>query len=135
MRLRIERIRFLPDCTIGKLYVDEKFQCYTLEDCYRQDERRIEDWKVPGATAIPTGEYSVEITPSQRFERDLPLIKDVPGFEGVRIHAGNSDKDTEGCILVGKTWDGESGFIGSSRIALEKLMIKLNGNKISVSIA
>lgn len=78
---------------IGK---DDKrdFICYTLED----KERLV---KVKGETAIPTGKYTVIVTMSPRFKKELPLILNVPEFSGVRIHGGNTEKNTEGCVLVG----------------------------------
>lgn len=78
---------------------------------------------MPGKTAIPAGFYLVQITYSPRFKVPLPLVEDVPGFTGIRIHAGNTDEDTEGCILVGRTSHADA--IGESRLALEALMAKL----------
>jgi hypothetical protein len=77
-----------------------------------------------GETAIPAGNYKVVIDYSPRFKRELPHILNVPGFEGVRIHPGNTSEDTEGCILVGKTWAGTN-FIGQSRKAFEELFAKM----------
>lgn len=102
MNLKLERVWCGPEASVGTLYVDGKQFCYTLEDCVREDGRSVNSWKIPGKTAIPTGTYNVVITPSQRFKRDLPLLKNVPGFSGIRIHSGNTAADTEGCILVGK---------------------------------
>ena len=88
--------------TLGKLYADAMFQCDTLEDPVREVAGQpVAKWKVPGETAIPQGRYRLEITYSRRFGRDLPLLLDVPGFSGVRIHPGNTAADTEGCILTG----------------------------------
>lgn len=108
-------------CTIGDLSIDDQHFCNTLEDVVREEPGvPVAQWKVPGVTAIPAGIYPVEITYSQRFKRDLPLVMKVPGFTGIRIHAGNTDADTEGCILVGSWTGGES--IVNSRIALNGLM-------------
>lgn len=82
--------------TIGKLYIDNQYFCDTLEDVVRKDGE-----KVYGKTAIPSGMYRVKKTFSPRFKKVLPEILEVPNFSGVRIHSGNTAKDTEGCILLG----------------------------------
>jgi hypothetical protein len=82
------------ECTIGKLSIDGVFFCYTLEDTVRKI-------KIPGVTAIPAGTYEVIINNSGKFGKPMPLLLDVPNFKGIRIHIGNTAKDTEGCILVG----------------------------------
>lgn len=85
-----------PEYTIGKLYIDGAYFCDTLEDTVRPKGE-----KVYGKTAIPSGMYRVKKTMSPRFKKVLPEILEVEGFSGVRIHAGNTAKDTEGCILLG----------------------------------
>ena len=88
------------DCTetrsLGTMTFDDGYVCQTLEDPVRPA-----GVKVMGDTAIGSGRYRVTITRSQRFERLLPLLHDVPDFTGVRIHPGNTTRDTAGCILVG----------------------------------
>ena len=116
MNLRLIRRWPKATCTIGELLVDGAWFCFTLEDVERPE-------KIPGETAIPAGRYKVIITHSQRFDRELPLLVDVPGFTGIRIHAGNTDADTRGCILVGKRT--LENAIGESRAALDDLMEKL----------
>lgn len=98
MKLSVKRIACKPTYTIGRLYVDGDYFCDTLEDRVRNLRKEA---KVAGETAIPDGRYKVTITMSPRFGRLLPLLHDVPQFTGVRIHAGNTAKDTQGCILVG----------------------------------
>jgi hypothetical protein len=111
-------------CTIGELFVDGRFECYTLEDPVREVAGvPVATWKVPGETAIPVGTYKVIVDFSTRFQRRMLHILDVPGFDGVRIHSGNTDKDTEGCLLVGKIRAENS--IGQSRIALDALQLKV----------
>lgn len=120
MKLVLERLQLDPDVTIGSLTVDGDWQCWTLEDTVRPP-----GVKVPAQTAIAPGQYTVVINMSNRFKRELPLLLNVPNFTGVRIHAGNTPADTEGCILVG--CDRHAKSIGRSRAAMDNLMIQLQG--------
>ena len=120
VKLLLERTERFPDATFGKLSIDGAFECYTLEDPVPAD-----GVKVAGRTAIPKGIYPVTITWSPRFQRELPLIGYVPGFSGVRIHAGNTVRDTEGCVLVGQSRDLSNGSIGRSQKAMAALQPKL----------
>lgn len=134
MKLVLKRIHFGETCTVGQLYeitdLGENPICYTLEDKYREVEGQdVKTWKVQDKTAIPKGTYNVSITFSNRFQTRLPLLANVPGFTGIRIHSGNSSKNTEGCILVGMTWDGKSDWIGSSKVAMGVLMPMLEKAK------
>jgi hypothetical protein len=136
MKLELKRVKLADTFTVGKLYANGDFICYTLEDTVREVAGQpVSEWKVYGKTAIPRGNYTVDITFSQRFQVNLPILHDVPGFTGVRIHTGNSSKDTEGCILVGESWDGSSGWIGSSKIAFSLLMPKIENATDSVTIS
>lgn len=99
--LNVQRIAKKPDYTIGRMYINGVRFCDTLEPPVR-DMQADGSGKVAGKTAIPAGEYYVQITQSQRFRRLLPLLLNVPHFSGVRIHAGNTVADTQGCILVGE---------------------------------
>ena len=121
MNLVLKRTWLTGASTVGSLYVDGEFCCFVLEDRYRPPPEA----KVKGATAIPCGRYEVRITHSPKFGRDLPLLIDVPGFEGVRIHPGNVPADTEGCLLPGRVRHGES--VQESRAAFVDLFAKLQG--------
>jgi hypothetical protein len=128
MLIEVKRFEFKDTYTVGKMYIDNIYECYTLEDVVRKGA------KVNGQTAIPTGTYNLIINHSNRFNRDLPLLENVPNFTGVRIHAGNTSANTEGCILVGTTWSGKD-FIGNSRVAFNKLFEKLKkAKKVTIKI-
>lgn len=118
MNLRLVRKEFTTNSTIGDLYIDDQWFCYTLEDVVRES-----GVKVAGKTAIPAGIYQVVIDQSVRFKMDMPHILNVPGFEGIRIHAGNTAKDTEGCPLIGMVKDKD--FVGTSKVAFNSFMLKL----------
>lgn len=114
--------------TIGKLTTDAGYLCDMLEDRVRTGK------KVKGTTAIPEGEYEVILTMSNRFKRLLPLLLNVPNFEGVRIHSGNSADDSEGCMLPGENT--VVGRVLNSR-KYEKIIIdkiKKAGGKIKLVI-
>ena len=100
MELTVKRTSKKATYTIGRMYVNGQYFCDTLEDRVRNLNSEAD--KVPGDTAIPEGKYNVTVTYSPKFKRYLPLIEDVPYFTGIRIHRGNTDKDTAGCILVGE---------------------------------
>lgn len=107
MRLILERKYKKANYTIGNLYIDGRYFCDTLEDVIRDhnDDGDLNDageTKVYGDTAIPRGTYKVIVDLSNKFKRRLPLLLNVPHFEGIRIHRGNSVRDTSGCILVGE---------------------------------
>lgn len=115
MKLTVKRTFKGNAYTIGKLYIDGRYFCDTLEDVVRPI-----GVKVYGQTAIPAGQYDCELTYSPRFKRILPLLKNVPNFEGVRIHSGNTASDSEGCILVGE--NKVKGKVLNSRVTLQKLL-------------
>ena len=132
MEIKIKRIARMEDYTIGRMYIDGAYFCDTLEDADRGMKQdmplpELKDIKVAGRTAIPTGKYCVYLTRSPKFGKVLPLIYDVPAFTGIRIHSGNTDEDTQGCILVG-----ENKIVGrviNSRQTMDKLMDILDGQE------
>jgi len=117
MLLTLKRHTLTEKSTIGDLSIDGVWECFTLEDVVRTGP------KVAGKTAIPAGRYVVVITMSSRFKKMLPLLLNVPGFTGIRIHAGNIAEHTEGCILVGVTK--KEDFIGQSKVALAMVLDKI----------
>lgn len=116
MEIIVNRIFKASTYTIGELSVDGTYICDTLEDRVRPTGE-----KVYGETAIPYGTYTVTLSYSNRFKKTMPEILNVPNFSGIRIHCGNSSKDTEGCLLVGK-WDGKTeNWISDSKNSYNKL--------------
>lgn len=106
MKITLKRIALKDTYTIGKLYIDGEYFCDTLEDTVRDlNKNGVFDngeKKIYGETAIPYGTYNVKWTYSNKFKKYMPLIENVPSFAGIRIHAGNSSADTQGCVLVGE---------------------------------
>ena len=118
MELKLIRETFTEKSTIGSLYVNGIFFCYTLED----KDRKLETGGIKeyAKTAIPRGKYKVINSFSNRFKKYLPELVNVPQFAGIRIHAGNTAEHSEGCILVGSTKAAD--FIGNSKVTFDKLM-------------
>lgn len=130
MKLSLSRIKISPGYTIGTLSIDGVELCDTLEDTDRglkswDTVQKIQRNKVLGNTAIPYGSYEVIINWSNKFKQYMPLLLNVPGFSGVRIHTGNTPADTNGCILVGKHVEKKDGVIIYSRDAYSDLFEKL----------
>ena len=122
MKLKLERFEYGSTFTIGRFYIDGIYHCFSLEDVVRQGA------KIDGQTAIPVGTYNVIIDVSTRFGKQLPHVLDVPNFTGIRIHPGNTSKDTEGCILLGYTWEGGD-KISLSKAAFNNFFAKLQEAK------
>jgi hypothetical protein len=118
MELKLTRTVLTSQSTIGVLDLGGEFVAHTLED-----RVRAAGVKVPGATAIPEGRYEVVIDYSTRFRRYMFHVLNVPMFEGIRIHCGNTAEDTEGCLLVG-TYEAAN-WIGGSHVAFGKLWREL----------
>lgn len=128
MKLLLIRKTFTELSTIGSLYIDGIFFCYVIEDKDRGLSQKISLTeialrKIWGKTAIPYGTYKVIISRSTRFRRDLPEILSVKGFEGVRVHRGNTAEDSSGCLIVGNSVGKNSVF--NSTVAEEALLRKL----------
>ena len=128
MRLTLVRIANRPTYCIGKLYIDGVYFSDTIEDTDRglddkMDEKEILKRKIKGETAIPTSIYPIQITYSPKYKKMMPLLLNVKGYSGIRIHSGNTAKDTEGCLIVGK--NKEVGKVLESRITYNALFRKL----------
>ncbi|CAB4177300.1 hypothetical protein UFOVP998_7 [uncultured Caudovirales phage] len=126
MKLRLIREPSAGGATLGALYIDDVWFCWTLEDALREvPGRPVAEWKVAGQTAIPSGRYRVRLTKSARLGVVTPEILDVPGYTGIRIHWGNKRQDTEGCPLTGRHRDPANYQVLESRLAFEALMGRL----------
>lgn len=117
MKIKVVREFFSATETLGSMYIDDQFFCYTLEDYDRKlkqsdDLAFIKSTKIATQTAMPSGDYRVILSISNRFKRLMPEVLNVKGFAGIRIHGGNTHENTEGCILVAKNRfvDKVSGF-------------------------
>jgi len=120
MQIRVVREPTKNDTTLGSLFIDDHWQCHTLEDVIRPAGE-----KVYGQTAIPAGRYKLILSMSNRFKKIMPEVVAVPGFAGIRIHAGNTAKDTEGCLLLGQTRNVDTRSIGQSKLALQAFTTKI----------
>lgn len=132
MKLSLVRFIFGEVATIGKLSIKDNFFCYVLEDTVRP-----KGIKIKGQTAIPFGEYEVIIDYSNRFKKPMPHILDVPMFEGIRIHTGNTAEHTEGCLIVGMKYSKNQ--VLESHVAFSLLMPKLQDalktGKVTITIS
>ena len=125
MILTLRRIAKRPTYTIGKLYINGDWFCDTIEDTDRSlydymDETTIKAQKIFCETAIPYGLYKVILTMSPKYKRIMPRLLNVKAFDGILIHSGNTEKDSCGCIIVGK--NKERGKVLESRATFNKLM-------------
>ncbi len=140
MKLILQRRPSIGGSTIGKLYIDGVYACCTLEDEMREiPDVPVSDWKIKGVTAIPSGVYRVTLEYSNRFGPDTLTINDVPGFASIRMHAGNTAADTEGCPLLGMQATEISLIAGTSRPAValvkdEVMRAIREGEPVTISI-
>lgn len=107
MNIEVRRRVKTSEYTIGDLYIGDKLFCQTMEDTdrglmFQSPLQEILAKKIYGKTAIPTGVYEMVFNYSDKFKKELPLLLNVPGFNGIRIHSGNTEADSLGCILPGK---------------------------------
>lgn len=151
MLLELQREPSQWGATYGKLSVDDTFHCDMLEDQIRElpqqasesPDQWVARWKISGATAIPAGRYQITLDYSARFKRLMPHIVNVPGFDGIRLHSGQTAAQTEGCLLTGSARQdfGSKGAhipgLVSCRIAFDALFEKLKaafGNEEEIII-
>ena len=132
MELKLKREVFTDNSTIGSLYVDGVFECYILEDKDRNltdlmPLEKIAGTKVYGKTCIPYGRYEVDWTMSARFKKMMPILLNIKGWTGIRIHAGNSEIDSLGCLLCGRLKLNDR--ISESTLATNRLYKKIEAAK------
>lgn len=138
MKLTLKRIALRSTYAIGRLYVDGNYFCDTLEDTVRDLNKNCKfdngEKKVYGKTAIPYGTYEIKWTYSPRFKKYTPQLMNVPSFEGIRIHSGNTSADTEGCLILGE--NKQVGKVLNSRATINKFypIIKKACSKGKVTI-
>jgi len=141
MELELTRSTKTNKSSIGELAIDGVFECFILEDKDRglrqgMPVSELMALKIKKETAIPTGRYEIVVSFSDRFQKMLPLLLDVPAYEGIRIHPGNTDTNTEGCLLPGKSKSANA--VGSSRIAFtalfDKIKAALQREKIFITV-
>lgn len=125
MKLTLQRYLFDNDYTMGLLFIDGLYFCDTIEDKFRGND--LKNKKVAGETCIPYGVYDVKITYSPKYKKNMPQLLDVPYFTGIRIHSGNTAKDSEGCVIVGIK--SENGKVLESRKTYNALMKRLETAK------
>lgn len=141
MKLLLERKYCKKEYTIGNLYINGVFYCNILEDTVRDFNKNgifdCGEIKIKGSTAIPYGEYDIIVTYSPKFKRELPILLNVPAFDGIRIHRGNTNKDTEGCLLPGENKE-RGKVINSTKYELDltnKIKTELSkGKKVKIKI-
>jgi hypothetical protein len=119
MNILVHRFEYGENYTVSRMYLDDKYECYVLEDKVRPAGVKIQN-----VTAIPAGTYKVVIDFSEHFQKNLPHLLDVPMFEGIRIHSGNTDLDTEGCLLLGTGWTGGD-MVTNSHVAFNHFFPQL----------
>lgn len=132
MELLLDRKYLKSNYTIGNLYINGKYYCNILEDTVRDINKNgtfdCGEFKISGHTAIPYGEYEIQVTYSPKFKRKLPLLLNVKHFEGIRIHRGNTQEDSSGCLIPGE--NSKRGMVlNSTKYELELTNLIENANK------
>ena len=129
MNIQQNRYLFGKDFTLSRITIDGYvFEgCpYILEDVVREIPGvPVDQWKIKSVTAIPVGQYQVVIDESMRFKKKMIRLLNVPSFEGIRVHSGNTSHDTDGCLITGKERDERHGEVSGSRVALSALFLRV----------
>ena len=137
MEIKLIRQIFTESSTIGSLYINNVFICFSLEDSDRRLENKTIKSKLYGISAVPRGTYELILNYSNKFKRPLPLLLNVPYFKGIRIHSGNTPADTFGCILCGSQFAKDK--LLKSKLAFNKLFSIIskahNKEKIFITIS
>lgn len=137
MEIIVERAILSKSFTMSRIYIDGEFFSFGLEpyDAGVTAETPVDDIsalkKKYGKIAVPVGEYELVYSWSNKYQKMLPLVKDTPGFKGVRIHSGNKVDDTLACLLVGKYY--KSGWLSDSRNTMDKLIAYWKGKDFEKS--
>ena len=133
MEILVARNRFKPTRTVGQLYIDGTFFCFTLEDAVREE-------KIQDETAIPEGRFQLVLRDSPKFGVDCPTLLRVPNYTNIRIHSGNTEEHTEGCLILGYRLN-DNGTIkyGTTRPAVKDFKVQIKkalkkGQKIYLTI-
>jgi hypothetical protein len=128
MELALRRKQAINQKTISNVYVDDVYFCHALEDVVRElPGVRVAEWKVRGETAIPTGRYLITLEDSPSFGPNTLTINDVEGFTHIRMHAGNSEVDTDGCTLLGYKLNADGSIkVGTTKPAVADLKAIVN---------
>jgi hypothetical protein len=123
MLIQVIRHTFNANNTIGRMLINGKFFAHTCEDVVRT--LKSQNDKVKGKTAISYGRYELDVTFSNRFQKELPILLAVPFFDGIRIHGGNTEADTDGCILIGANTDEKKIWNCGGKVASLVAQIKI----------
>lgn len=141
MEIRVFRVRFHETRTVGQLYVNGDFFCFTLEDKVREiPNKPVADWKVQNETAIPEGKYRVVLQNSPKFGEETITLLRVPGFTNIRIHSGNMEDHTDGCLILGYRLNNDGTIkFGTTRPAVRDLKARIRqaiygGQKVYIEI-
>lgn len=124
MLLKLERFAYRSNYVIGRLYIGNLFFCHTLEP----------QLGAVGSSkgCIPEGIYKIALSWSPKFQKMLPILFDVPNFEGIRIHAGNTPKDTQGCILLGDNLN--VGSVSNSALRVNEFIRLFTHNRLQMDM-